>query len=306
MPLVSEKELLQHAEKNGYAVPSFFPFNLDFIKPMIEVAEEERSPIVLCQGPEFIKSFGEDVFTQALITAANHAKVPVSIGMDHPFVTDERAIPDAIRAIHLGWKSVMLDGSLLSYEENVEKTKELAKISKGAGVSCIGALGEVKRFFPQASNYTAAFNEEFVVPEELMTDPQKAVEFINETNVDALAISVGQYVRSLWDGELPPFNKTARIDFKRLKEIREKTNVPLVMHGATHVNEDDLSESVKYGVSMIKVASEQSLLWATEIRKFVNENPDNMFPEDIQRPALKAVKESMRHYIRLFNASNQV
>jgi len=303
---VNENELLENARKGGYAVPGFFPFNLDFIKPIIEVAEEERAPVIILQGPEFISSFGENVFTQALITAAHYARVPVSIAVDHAFVTGEDSIPQALRAIHLGWKSVMLDGSLMPYEENVRMTKELAEICHGAGVACVGALGEVRRFFPQAMHYSGAFDESFTVPPEIMTDPVQAAEFVSKTNVDTLAISVGQYVRSLWDGELPPFKRTGRLDLERLKAIRRNVEAHLVLHGSTHVNKDDLRAAIACGVNMIKVASEQALIWSTEIRKFVTEKPDIMFPEDIQKPALSAVKESMRYYIRLFNAANQV
>ena len=305
MPYVNENEILEEAEKKGYAVPGFFPFNLDFIKPIIEVAEEENSPVILLQGPEFIKSFGEHVFTQALITAANYARIPVSIAMDHGFVTGEETFSQILRVIHLGWKSVMFDGSLLPYDKNVCQTREITRICHGAGISCLGALGEVRRFFPQAMDYSGEFKEGFTVDSGIMTDPVQAAEFVNETKVDSLAVSVGQYVRSLWTGEKPPFKRTARIDLKRLESIRKNIKSHIVLHGSTHVNEDDLRESIKCGVSMIKVASEQAIIWSMEVRKFVLENNNVMFPEDIQKPALDAVKESMRHYIRLFNAANQ-
>lgn len=101
--------------------------------------------------------------------------------MDHSFVTNEESLFGAVRAIHLGWKSVMLDGSLLPYEENIRLTKELARICRLAGVSCVGALGEVRRFFPQAMNYAGAFEESFIVPPEIMTDPGEARRFVEET-----------------------------------------------------------------------------------------------------------------------------
>ncbi len=307
MPLVTEQELMQHAKEHGYAVPAVFPFNFEFIKPMIEVAEEEHSPIILCQGPEFIQSFGEHVFTQALITAAHYAKVPVCLSADHAFVTDDHAVPNAMRAVHLGWQSVMVDGSLLPYEQNVRYTKQLADSARGSGVAVVGALGEVKRFFPQAQNYSGAFEDGYTIPTEIMTDPDQAKEFVETTGVDSLAVAIGQYVRSLWDGELPPFKKHARLNFERLDEIHAKTDVHLVLHGATHVNEDDLRRAAKHeAVSVIKVASEQALIWSSEVRKLVTEDKAVMFPEDIQKPALAAVKESVRHYIRLFNANGKV
>lgn len=306
MPLVKESELLSYAEEKGFAVPGFFAFNMEYIKQIIDVAEEEHSPVVLCQGPEFIESFGEHIFTEACKAAAQYAKVPVALSVDHTFVTDDNTIPTLVRDIHLGWGSVMIDASLLPYEENVRMTKELAAICKGAGVDSVAALGEVRRFFPQAMYYNGPFEENFIVPKEIMTDPQQAKDFVEKTHVDTLAISIGQYVRSLWDGEVPPFKKTARLDFQRLEEIKRAVDVHLILHGATHVHEADLEEAAQRGVGMIKVASEQALLWANEIRQFTQAHPDVMFPEDVQKSALKEVKESMRHYIRLFHSNNQV
>lgn len=306
MPLVKESELLSYAEEKGFAVPGFFAFNMEYIKQIIDVAEEEHSPVVLCQGPEFIESFGEHIFTEACKAAAQYAKVPVALSVDHTFVTDDNTIPTLVRDIHLGWGSVMIDASLLPYEENVRMTKELAAICKGAGVDSVAALGEVRRFFPQAMYYNGPFEESFIVPKEIMTDPQQAKDFVEKTHVDTLAISIGQYVRSLWDGEVPPFEKTARLDFQRLEEIKRAVDVHLILHGATHVHEADLEEAAQRGVGMIKVASEQALLWANEIRQFTQAHPDVMFPEDVQKSALKEVKESMRHYIRLFHSNNQV
>lgn len=306
MPLVREQELLRLAEEKRFSVPGVFAFNLDFIKPIIEVAEEERAPIVICQGPEFIESFGEHIFTEACRTAAHYAKVPVALSVDHTFVTDETTIPRLVRMLALGWDSVMVDASLMPYEDNLKITKQLADVARAAGASSVAALGEVRRFFPQAMKYSGPFQEEFIVPEEIMTDPDQTHDFVEQTGVDTLAISVGQYVRSLWDGEVPPFKKTARLNFERLNAVRNSTTAHLILHGATHVYEDDLREASNCGISMIKVASEQALLWSNAIRKFVTQNPDVMFPEDIQKPALAEVKESIRNYIRLFRANNQI
>ena len=306
MPLVSEKEILSLAKGKDFAVPGFFAFNYEFIKIIIDVAEEERCPVVLCQGPEFIKKNGEVIFTQACKAAAMHATIPVSLAVDHSCVTDDHSIEKQIHNIHLGWNSVMIDGSLLPYDENVKISKELADICKGAGVSSCAALGEVRRFFPQAMNYSDPFKDDFVVPPEIMTDPKQAKNFVEETGVDTLAISIGQYVRSLWDGEKPPFMKSARLDFKRLEAIEHEVDIPLILHGATHVDEKDLQIAAKKGISMIKIASEQAIYWALELRNFLTNHSECMFPEDIQKTALEAVKESMRYYIRLFNADHRV
>ena len=308
MPLVKESDILRHAIEHHYAVPGLFAFNYEFIKVIIDVCEEEHCPVVLCQGPEFIKKNGEVIFTKACIEAARDAKVPVALAVDHSFVTNENSIPEQIHNIALGWNSVMIDGSLLSYEDNVKISKKLAYICKGAGVSSCAALGEVRRFFPQAMNYDKhkPFDDSFTVPEEIMTDPKLVKDFTERTGISTLAISIGQYVRSLWDGEKPPFKKTGHLDFDRLAAIRKETDTPLILHGATHVCEEDLEKAAVSGVAMIKVASEQAIMWANELRSFLEENPSVMFPEDIQKSALLAVKESMRHFIRLFHANNQI
>lgn len=306
MPLVRESELLCLAEEKGFAVPGFFAFNMEYIKQIIDVAEEEGSPVVLCQGPEFIESFGEHVFSEACKTAAHYATVPVALSVDHSFVTDEKTIPSLTRDIHLGWGSVMLDASLLPFEENVKMSRALAAICEGAGVDSVAALGEVRRFFPQAMHYEGPFEEDFIVPQEIMTDPLQAKAFVEQTKIDTLAISIGQYVRSLWDGEVPPFKKSAHLDFKRLEDIKNNVDAHIILHGATHVCEDDLQRAARSGVSMIKVASEQALLWSNEVRLYTAGNPQVMFPEDVQKSALAQVKESMRHYIRLFHSNNQV
>ena len=306
MPLVKEHDILSLSEENHFAAPSFFPFNMDFLRIIIEVAEEERSPVIILQGPEFIESFGDKLFTECCKTAASISKVPVALAVDHTFKTDENTISQLIHSISLGWGSVMLDGSLLPFEENVALTKRMAAISKAAGVNCTGSLGQVRRFFPQAMDYDGPFEEGFVPSEESLTNPIMAKKFVEETGVSVLGIAAGQYIRSLWDGEKPPLKKTARLDMKRISEIKAATHAHLLLMGSTHVNEDDLSEAAANGVNYIKVASVHALIWANEIRALLDADKKVMFPEDIQKKALQEVKESMRHSIRLFHANEQI
>lgn len=305
MPLVAENQILENAEKGQYAVPGLFPFDMDYIKIIIEAAEEENSPLIILQGPEFIKDFGAPVFTSALLTAAHNAKVPVCLSVDHAFKIDENIFNDVMMCIHNGWKSIMIDGSLLSYDENVKITKEIARVCHAAGVACCGALGEVRRFFPGVRNFTESFSDDFMVPDEIMTDPQQAKQFVDETGVDSLAVSIGQYVRSLWEEEKLPVKRTARLDMERLKVIHASTSAHLILHGSSHVNEDDLRESIKYGISEIKVASEYGVIWATAVRDILVRDKNLMFPIDIQKPALQKVKEAMKGYMRVFNSSGK-
>ena len=306
MPLVAEKDLLSLANEKHFAVPGFFPLNMDFLKIIIDVCEEENSPVILTQGPEFIESFGDELFSKTCKLAAELAKVPVAMSVDHTFVTDNSTVDILEHDMDLGWGSVMIDASLLPYEENISLTSKTTDIAHKKGCTCIGSLGEVRRFFPQAMMYKGPFEEDFVAPKEILTDPIQAKDFVSKTNIDVLGVSVGQYIRSLWDGERPPLKKTCHLDIELIRKIKEETGAHLLLMGSTHVCENDLSLAAKNGINFIKVASEHALIWADEVRRILDKDKNLMFPEDIQKPALKAVKESMRNYIRLFNANNKI
>lgn len=305
MSLVSEKELLDDARARSYAVPGLFPFDMDFIKTIIDAAEEVQSPVIILQGPEFIESFGGEIFTAAVKAAANTAKVPVSIAVDHTFKIDHTTFPYLMKCLHLGWKSIMIDCSLLPYEENVRRTKEIADICHAAGVACCGALGEVKRFFPGVKDETEHYYEDFIVSDKLKTDPEQAREFVELTSVDTLAVSIGQYVRSLWEKETLPIKRVARLDFDRLKAISEATDVHLIMHGSTYVHMDDLTRAATEGFSEIKAATEYGVIWSTQVRETLSQDTGLMFPIDIQKPALERVKTSLIEYMHTFKSAGK-
>ncbi|MDD2522429.1 MAG: class II fructose-bisphosphate aldolase [Anaerolineaceae bacterium] len=305
MPLVSERELLDDARARGYAIPGLFPFDMDTIKIIIDAAEEAHSPVIILQGPEFIEDFGPEIFTAAVKAAAHTSNVPVGIAVDHTFRIDDKTFPRLMKCIHLGWKSIMIDGSLLPYEENVRITKEIARICHAAGVACCAALGEVKRFFPGVKDQTEYFHDDFIVTDDLKTDPEQAREFVNLTKVDSLAISIGQYVRSLWEKETLPIKRVARLDFDRLHAIRSLTDVHLILHGSTYVDIDDLTRAAGEGISEIKAATEYGIIWSTEIRDTLVQNPALMFPIDIQKPALQKTKETMVFYMHAFKSAGK-
>jgi ketose-bisphosphate aldolase len=302
MTLVPENLILENAEKFGYAVPGLFPFDMNFIKIILEAAEEEQSPIIILQGPELIRLFGTKTFSSALVTAAQNADVPVSLAIDHGIKTDERIIRDVLLGIRNGWQSVMIDGSLLSYENNIRLTKKMTDICHYAEISCCGALGEVKRFFPI---FKETYDDDFRVDQELMTDPFQAKDFVSKTGVDSLAISIGQYVRSLWEEEPEQINKTARLDLERLKEIRNETSAHLILHGSSHVDEEDLRKSIDLGVSEIKFASEYGVAWAIEMKKQIDQSIGLFHPMDIQKAALLSAKNVIKDKMRLFMSSGK-
>lgn len=140
MALTAMRDMLQDASSRGYAVPCFNAINLDMIRGIIEAAEEERSPVILCHAEIHFKYTPLEVIAPIMVNAAQRAKVPVSILLDHG-----KSFAAVIRAMHLGFNAIMFDGSEYEYEENVRRTAEVVKIARTLGVSVEGELGYVTR-----------------------------------------------------------------------------------------------------------------------------------------------------------------
>jgi len=297
MTLCTENEILKNAEEGNYAVVALFALTMDWIQPIFEAAEQERSPIIISNGPELAEEIGISRYSAALIESAQAATVPVCLHMDHGFTTDEKTLGHIMHFIKNGWQSVMYDASMRSLDENIQETLEMVKICHAGGIDVLGAVGFVPRDVENIEGYQ--------VPNTLLTKPEEAKKFVEETSVDSLAISIGQYVHPLTLGEPRPVQKNAKIDFGLLEKIRNATDAPLVLHGGTHVSDEDLKMAIELGVSEIKVAALSAMAWADAIREYMTANPDNLMPSDIIRPALFEIKEITAGYMRLFGSSGK-
>lgn len=297
MTLYSEHEILKKAEEGGYAVGAFFPLTTDWIKPIFRAAEEERSPLIITNTPELAYALGIGTYSAALMNAAHEASVPVAFHMDHGFTTDEKTLGHIMHFIKNGWNSVMYDASMRSLVENIRETSRIVEICHAGNVAVLGAVGIVPRDVEQVQGY--------LVPEELLTKPEEVEEFVRETNVDSLAISIGQYVHPLTFGEPRPVQKTAKLDFELLKRIREITDAHLVLHGGTHVPDEAIRQAIELGISEIKVAALLAIVWADALREYLNENPDDTMTPNILAPALSAIKNTTVDYMKLFGSSGK-
>ena len=184
MSKVPMSEMLQDASHRGYAVPCFNTISLDMVRGIIEAAEEEKSPVILCHAEIHFKYTLLEQIAPIMVEAMNKAKVPVSILLDHG-----KSFSAVTNAMHLGFNAIMFDGSEYGYEENVQKTSEVVKIAKTLGVSVEGELGYVTR--PKSGGAEGQDDDSIIDDTSLYTDPEHAREFVERTGIDALAAAFG-------------------------------------------------------------------------------------------------------------------
>ena len=199
--LVTNKDLMVPARKNGYAIGAFNVQNLESMSAIAEAATEEKSPVIMQITPSVIKYAGLAYISNLVKTAAQLAPVPVAMHLDHggDFET-------ATKCIDAGFSSVMIDGSFLSFEENVAVTKRVVSVAHPKGVSVEAELGKL-----------AGVEERSVAEKDaILTDPEAAVDFVEKTGVDTLAVAIGTSHGAY------KFKSEAKLDLERLKIISEK------------------------------------------------------------------------------------
>ena len=297
MTLCTENEILKNAEDGKYAVVAMFALTMDWILPIFEAAEQEQSPIIISNSPELAEEMGIVGYSAALKEAAQATKIPVCLHMDHGFTTDEKTLGHIMHFISNGWQSVMYDASMRSLNENIQETREMVKICHAGGIDVLGAVGLVPRDVKKVEGYQ--------VPNEFLTKPEEAEQFVKETGVDSLAISIGQFVHPLTLGEPRPIQKNAKMNFGLLEKIRKATDAHLVLHGGTHISDEDTRRAIELGVSEIKVAALPAIGWADALREYITANPDDLMPSNIIKNALSEVKEITASYMRLFGSSGK-
>ena len=264
MPLVTSKEMLLKAQEGGYAVGAFNAENMEMVKAIIQAAEELKAPVMIQTTPSTVK-YGT-VDTYAAIVAAK-ASVPVCLHLDHG-----SSFELAMQAIHAGYTSVMIDGSKLDFEANIAETKRVADVANALDIPCEAELGKV-----------GGKEDDLEAEADTNTDPQEANEFVERTGVTSLAVAIGT-AHGFYVG-------TPVLDKERLSEIREVVDIPLVLHGASGLSDEDVSDCVKRGICKVNFATELRAAYSKAVKEFLEEKPDTIDPKAYGKTAIAAVKE---------------
>jgi len=313
MALISLRQLLDHAAENGYGMPAFNVNNMEQVHAIMQAADETNSPVIM-QGSAGARSYAGEPFLRHLISAAieMYPHIPVVMHQDHG---SEPAV--CLRSIQSGFSSVMMDGSLeadmktpSSFEYNVNVTKEVVKMAHAGGVSVEGELGCL------GSLETGEMGEEDGHGAEgkldldmLLTSVDEAAAFVEQTNVDALAIAIGTS-HGAYKFTQEPTGEILRID--RIKEIHAKLpNTHLVMHGSSSVPQEwlkiinsfggdmgqtygvpveEIQEGIKNGVAKVNIDTDLRMASTGSIRQHLSENASNFDPRKFLKESTAAMK----------------
>lgn len=266
-------QLLKHALENNYAVPAFNFTNMENLQAIIEGAEELNSPAFIQTTQGAIDYAGFDYLADIGIGAAKRAKVPVALHLDHG-----QKYEYVIKAMNLGWTSVMMDASHDEFETNVNKVNDVIKVAKVLGIPVEAELGVV-----------GGKEDDIEADEAIYTTVDDAVKFYGKTNCSSLAIAVGT-AHGIYKGEV-------KIDFKRIKEIKEALPIPLVLHGSSGVPNDMIIEAVKCGINKVNFDTELKLANLKALKQFLSENPDIYDVRKLYKPCRNEMKEVVKKKI---------
>lgn len=286
MTLVTLNDILPKAKKEGYAVGAFNYADLNTARGIIKAAEEENSPVVLQIAESHFPYLSLREGGKLALDLAENASVPVVVHLDHG--TD---METCIKALRLGFSSVMLDFSQKSLTENIEKTKEVVEFAHDIGASVEGEVGVMTHDGgdgkPDYSNLTDNY-----------TTIEEARKFYNETNIDAMAISYGT-VHGI-------YREKPMLNFDRLHEISSAVPVPLVVHGGSGLTNEEYRNSIKNGISKINYYSVMSFNVTNGLRKYLNEREkEQVFLYDVDMKIMELVKEDIKNKIRVFGSANK-
>lgn len=280
MALVTMKELLGDAHKRKYAVGGFNVFNLETLEAVVEVAEELKTPLVIGLTERYFKFVDADTLSAAMVRAAQKSTMPIALHLDHGHTYE-----GVIRAIRLGFTSVMFDGSTLTFAENLKRTKEITRIAHSLGISVEGELGYI--------GSDCMDN----ISEENMVQPETAVEFVEKTGVDALAVAVGNQHGS--------YRGHSKLSFLRLSELNKSLPIPMVLHGAAKLRQEEYRTSIQAGIAKINVPTDTSLAAGEKLKAELMESPGASYVH-LMMAARKGVKEAVRHYMLNFDCIAKV
>ncbi len=284
MAFVTNAELLDQAMAGGYAVGAFNTNNLEITLSIVEAAAEERSPLILAVSPGAMKYAGVAYLAAIARVASESVDVPMSLHLDHG-----TSLEEVKAALDHGFSSVMIDGSKLSFEENVALTCKAVEMARAAGASTEAELGRLVGVEDQIS-----VSER----EASMTDPDQAAEFVERTGIDSLAVSIGN-AHGWYKGE-------PKLDFERLRAIRARVSIPLVLHGASGIPDEMIREACAIGVDKINIDTEVRDAFRQAVARFVNENPEQIDPRKILAPAREAMREVVARKMRLFGCAGRM
>lgn len=283
MRILSTKQMLLNAQRDGYAVPAFNIHNLETLQVVADTAAEMRSPVIVAGTPSTIEYAGAEYINAMAEVAAHMYDIPIAIHLDH-----FEDIDTIKRNIDIGFKSCMIDASKLEFEKNISMVKEVVDYAHKFDATVEAELGKL-----------GGQEDDLVVDEKdsIYTNPDDASEFVRRTGIDSLAVAIGT-AHGLYKGE-------PKLDFDRLKEIRAKVDVPLVLHGASDVPDELVMKAISLGICKVNVATDLKIPFSGALKEYFHEHPDANDPRKYMTPGKEAMKKIVEHKIKVCGSANR-
>ena len=256
------------AQKNGYAVGAFNVENMEMVQAVVAAAEELKSPVIMQTTPSTIKYASPEMFYANVAAAAKDASVPVVMHLDHG-----SSFELAVHAFRAGYTSIMIDGSHSVFEENIAITKSVVDVCHAGNVPVEAELGKVGG---KEDDLDGGNGGGYTVPSE-------AVEFVEKTGIDSLAVAIGT-AHGVYKG-------TPKLDVERLSEIREVVSIPLVLHGTSGVPDEAVKECIRRGICKVNYATDLRIAFSNGVKEYLTANPDAFDPKKYNAVGREKVKE---------------
>ncbi|MBW3698208.1 tagatose bisphosphate family class II aldolase [Vibrio sp. T187] len=284
MYLISSREMLKRAQKEGYAVPAFNMHNLETVQVIVETASEMGSPVILAGTPGTYDYAGTDYMVAICNEAAKKHDIPLVMHLDH-----HEDFQDIQNKVEHGIRSVMIDGSHYAFDSNIDIVRNVVNYCNRYDVSVEAELGRL-----------GGQEDDLIVDsaDAYMTDPSSAAEFVRRTGVDSLAVAIGT-AHGLYKSE-------PRLDFARLDKIRGQVDIPLVLHGASGVPDESVRRCIETGVCKVNIATELKIAFADAVKRYLIENPTANDPRKYIVPGKVAMKQVVAEKIRLCGSEGKL
>ena len=278
--LTNLNELMKYAQEHAVAIGSFNGPTLESARAAVEAAQELNMPLIVQHAPAHDAYISLELAGRIMLALAEQATVPVCVHLDHG-----DSVETVMRAIRTGYTSVMYDASGKPYEQNLAETREIVRLAHAVNVSVEAELGNMPH------NLNGEMTE--YSPEAFYTDAKDAKRFVQETGVDALAISFGT-VHGVYKAK-------PKLNFDIIRQVREETgDLPLVMHGGSGLSDEDYRMAIACGIRKINYYTYESLAGGRGIYQAVADHPQNLYFHDAAMAATKAMREDVLRILRIF------
>ncbi len=280
--IINPKKQLEEARQEGYAIGAFNTSDIEITQAIMDVAKESKAPIMIQTSEKAIDYAGLENIYDVVKNESERLGIDVALHLDHG-----SNFEIVKRCLEVGYKSVMIDGSKLEYDDNIKLTKEVVELAKKYDAQVEGEIGTIGGVEDDISNKNIK-----------CTDPDIALKFVKLTGVNSLAIAFGNA-----HGVPDPKEK---LDFDVLSQVAKLVKIPLVFHGASSTPINDMKKAISLGMSKVNIDTDIRMAFSGSIKKFQQNHPDIYDPREILESAKEAVRKVVEKKIKIFGSDNKI